>query len=330
MKRNVSASSAGTSNETTTASSVSRLTARTRSGWKCSPPAAHSRLEVLERLAAGAAAVQRLARRRAERRQPLGVGAAAARAGEARAADEADGARADAAAPGGAMPCACSFARPSALIQSVVHAGARCSVTVTRAEAGVGERGAHVAAMTSVAGQPRVGRRQHDLERVGARRRTSRTMPRSHTDSAGTSRVAARRVLDAQCRRQAAAARGVHHRPPGMAALQSLHLGQDEAEVLAVHAERAGAAEGACRPARARPASSSTGATSALPVVAQLGPARAEAGRPRRASSTASALEHLRPCSGHDARRAPRAARAAIRSVPSPSRTTQSAACCWW
>ena len=82
VKRYSSASASGSSNFRLTHSGVSRRTSATRSGWNRG--VIGSRLEVFEGLAAGAAAVQRLARGRAELRQALGVGAAAARAGHAR------------------------------------------------------------------------------------------------------------------------------------------------------------------------------------------------------------------------------------------------------
>ena len=52
------------------------------------------------------------------------------------------------------MPKRASFSRPSAVIQSVVHAGAS-EVRTVASEAGVGERAARIdASMTCVAGQP--------------------------------------------------------------------------------------------------------------------------------------------------------------------------------
>src|SRR4051794_37476766 len=84
VKRNCSASSAGTSNETTTASSVSGRTLLTRKGWKCSATAGLDGLEMFEKLAAGAAAPQGLARGGAKRSETLGVLAFAAWAGERR------------------------------------------------------------------------------------------------------------------------------------------------------------------------------------------------------------------------------------------------------
>jgi hypothetical protein len=113
---------------------------------------------VFKRLAAADAAVQRLAGGGAEGRQPLGLQAVAARAGDGggrAAATRRIGTPAPASTgPGGAMPYARSLRRPSSLIQSVVQAGARCIVMVT------GPRPAAVMAsttlwlMTSVAGQP--------------------------------------------------------------------------------------------------------------------------------------------------------------------------------
>src|SRR6185369_18090530 len=82
VKPNTSRSGSGTSKVTMTASCVSGSILRTRRGWNMGVMAKRSdRLEVFEGLAAGHAAVQRLACGGAESGQALGVGAAAARAG---------------------------------------------------------------------------------------------------------------------------------------------------------------------------------------------------------------------------------------------------------
>ena len=93
-------------------------------------------LHVLERLEAGRAPVERLARGRAELRGELDVGRAAPRAG-----DRAPGgqqverrpAPAAGAAPGGEMPCSASLRRPSSLIQSLDQAGVSSTRTRTSA-----------------------------------------------------------------------------------------------------------------------------------------------------------------------------------------------------
>ena len=53
---------------------------------------------------------------------------------------------------GGTMPYCCSLSRPSGVIQSVVQAGARCSVTVTGPNSARAARTS--SAISSVAGQP--------------------------------------------------------------------------------------------------------------------------------------------------------------------------------
>src|SRR5262245_10249916 len=90
VKSNVSASSAGTSNVTVTASSVSRSTADTVRGWTVACRAravgaaamALQRLEMVERLQAFGAHTVRLACRRAEPAHEPGAGRAAARTGD--------------------------------------------------------------------------------------------------------------------------------------------------------------------------------------------------------------------------------------------------------
>ena len=109
VKPKTSRRSGGTWKETMTASCVSGSMERTRSGWKIDAHGIHSaqlrtsradgarhvqvgstrmvgsdRLEIFERLAAGAAAVERLAGGGTESGQPLGVRARAPRAGRRR------------------------------------------------------------------------------------------------------------------------------------------------------------------------------------------------------------------------------------------------------
>src|SRR5205085_12381777 len=88
--------------------------------------------------------------------------------------------------PGGAMPYCRSLRLPSSRVQSVVHAGARRSVARAGPRPSASMAANTFCSMTSVAGQP---------EYVGVSTTsssppwsiTSRTMPRSRTESAGTS-----------------------------------------------------------------------------------------------------------------------------------------------
>ena len=82
-------------------------------------------------------------------------------------------------------PAAC--ARPSALIQSVVQAGASRCVTVTGPRPAVDERLAHALGDDLGGRAAAVGGREHDLDRPSSCASTSRTMPRSRTESTGTS-----------------------------------------------------------------------------------------------------------------------------------------------
>jgi hypothetical protein len=205
------------------------------------------RLEVFEGLAAGQAAVQRLAGGGTEGRQrsvcalpqrgQSTLPRAWMRIGCGPSCTARRRRRRDAVAR--------SLRRPSALIQSVVQAGARRVRDRHRAEAGGRQRVVHALRDDLGGRAAAVGGRQHHLD--GRRRLrpgcTSRTMPRSHTDSTGTSGSG---TPSAPPRRRSRS----HGRPspsparPGVLALQRLHLGQDEAHVLAVHALRAGADEG--------------------------------------------------------------------------------------
>ena len=147
------------------------------------------RLEVVERLAARLAAVQRLARGRAELRQERRRGRSAARAGHHRAPQRADARdvedlhsedmrRRDAERR--------DLRLPSGAIQSVVHGGDRRVTRSTSVMPMDARRSRMSVAIISVAGQP---------EYVGVtstRRRppayeTARTMPSSTMESAGTS-----------------------------------------------------------------------------------------------------------------------------------------------
>ena len=148
VNRKSSARSSGTSNVTAAASSQSRSTRATRSGWKVPRPDASAPpsdlLHVVEGLAAGAAGVQRSTRGRAEwdtswvSAEPHCVQMGGR-----------DGIRIRSVGPsfgrGGEMPCSASASRPRGLIQSDDHAGvsvvrtsasskpARCRATSTSA-----------------------------------------------------------------------------------------------------------------------------------------------------------------------------------------------------
>ena len=56
--------------------------------------------------------------------------------------------------PGGTMPYSSSLRRPSALIQSVVQAGARCNRTFTGPRPAPSKASRTLASIISVAGQP--------------------------------------------------------------------------------------------------------------------------------------------------------------------------------
>src|ERR1700722_20814901 len=80
VKRNASRKAGGTSKETVTASAVSGRTSRMRSEWNCGVAMLSGlgvvrsvRFEVVERLATVDAAIQRLARGRAELRETFRV-----------------------------------------------------------------------------------------------------------------------------------------------------------------------------------------------------------------------------------------------------------------
>jgi hypothetical protein len=134
--------------------------------------------------------------------------------------------RGGATGPGGDAVGA-QLARASALIQSVVQAGARCA-TRTGPRPARGLDRAH-ALLDDLGGRAaRVGGREHHLQRGRPRLRTSRTMPRSHhrehrhlgVGHAGQHGPGARVATFGR----RSGLRSPH--APGVGALQRLHLGQ--------------------------------------------------------------------------------------------------------
>ncbi len=232
-------------------------------------------LDVLERLEAGRAAVERLAGRRAELRRQLGVGRAAARAGER----PAGGLAATA-----AIGPSCERRRPG---RGDAVLGERCASAggdpVARpgrvqadphldvGEACVAQPVHQVVAHRGHRGAAGVGRRDRHDDPCRRRRSTSRSTPRSSSVSIGISGS----VTDAATSRALAQERSCHASPlphrvrPG----HGLHLGEQPAERLGVQPVAAGLAAYARqrrRPPGGRRRSSRT-------------PARA-ARRPRRAT----------------------------------------------
>ncbi len=173
-KANSSASSSGISKLTAAASAHSRWTAATRRRWKAGRRRVRTGgaeadavaeagrsgpsdlLDVLERLAAGPAAPQRLAGRGGEAGGLLGLRRAAPGAGHRGPGgrQETRGDRAAGAAPGGAMPCSASLRRPASVIQSVVHGGSRTVRISTRAYPASRSRAATSARISAMAGHP--------------------------------------------------------------------------------------------------------------------------------------------------------------------------------
>ena len=217
--------------------------------------------------------------------------AAAARAGERRGAGarhEAHRHRCRRGAPARAARCrsrAASRGR-AALIQSVVQAGARRmrrrapgprpAASIASSDALLDHLGRRAAG---------VGRRDDDLEPVVVLDHVAHDAEVAHRD-AGTSGSSTPSqhlpgALDARAR--SAARRSPH--APGKAALQVLHLGQDVAQVLAVHAALAGAAERADRPAAPGRPRRATAATSRAP---RAPAGRTSAGRGRSAAAASS------------------------------------------
>src|SRR6478609_4315810 len=148
VKPKASRRSMGTSKETMTASSVSGSTARTRSGWKMTLMEGPSdRFEMFEGFAAAHAAVHRLAGGGAEGRQPLGVAAAAARAGHRidPAAEEADRHRAVGRGRAGRRDAVLGQLAAAVGADPVSGPG-RCALQgdIGRAEAGLVDRRQHV------------------------------------------------------------------------------------------------------------------------------------------------------------------------------------------
>ena len=105
-----------------------------------------------------------------------------------------------------------------------------------------------------------------------------------------------------------------------------LHLGQQVAHVLAVAALLAVAAKWRRGRRHSSRASANTGASVGLPGGAQFALSRAEAAR-RGQRIDGVARRTARPCTAR-ARRSASRRRSVDSSVPSPRRTTQSAACC--
>ena len=190
----------------------------------------------------------RLAGRGTEGRQPLGVAAAAARAGDALrlAAEDAD--------RHGAVGRGRAGRRDAVLEQLAAAFGADpvggpggCALQrdAGRPEAGLRDG---FAARRARSPRWRGSRSRSASARSRAHRRdrsTSRTMPRSRTDSAGTSGSSTVPSTSHACSQRVVATAAVRSpHASGKRALQMLHLGQDVAHVLAVHAALAGAAEG--------------------------------------------------------------------------------------
>ena len=230
---------------------------------------------------------------------------------------------------GGAMPYSRSLRRPSSLIQSVVQAGRALQRHARGPEAGGVDGVEHALLDHLGGGAAGVGGREHDLEAVVVGDHVAHDAEVAHRQRRHFGvEHAVQHLPRASTRVSRCASPAPSPHAPGIGALQVLHLGSGcspcarcARRVLPVLRKAESAGIGSLASSSSSRISASHGSRSS----SQRGP------RPLAAAdaSTASAVEQLGRVAPQRVERGAHAARA-IRRVPSPRRTTQSAECCWW